>query len=263
MFPNKKESLVLTLSLLFVQIAIGIYLGSIGITWEAGNPVIYIFLSIVSTFLIVWFSLNRMDLKFVQLFHANTSSVLSVLVITALPLAMIAIGGQIILSNFFNLYFSFFPNETEVTKGITALAHNGTLGVVSICIVAPIVEEIVFRGIMLRGLLSSYSTAQAIFFSSILFSLYHFNIDQLFHTFLFGIFFGWLYTKTYSLWPSIIAHMLFNIIAFILGISVIELEGVNYFPNDEIVYPFAMLQVLSIGSLLVGFYILSSLFNKN
>ena len=262
MFPNKKESILLTLSLIVVQLLIGIYLGVVGVQWEAGNPIVYIMVSTLSTAVIVWFSLRKMKLKFDQLFHAKFNSIASVLTVILVPSILVVVGAQIILSNFFNAYYSIFPSETVFTQEINALLGSGFLGFLSVCLIAPIVEEIVFRGIILRGLLGNYKNGQAIFISSALFSLYHINPDQLVHALLIGGFFGWLYVKTYSLWPSIIAHILFNLVAFLLSTSNIQLEGINYFPNNEIVYPSILFQLIGFGSAFLGLLLLNGTFKN-
>lgn len=217
MFPNKIESILLIVSFVAIQVLLVAHLSQIGITWRAGNPIIYILVSILLASVVVWFSLRKMQLKFEQLFHSNQNSFSSVIAITIVPLVMVVIGFQILISNYFTLYYSYFPNETAISENINQMMNSGLLGFLSICLVAPLVEEIVFRGVVLRGLLSNYSKVSALLFSSVLFSVFHLNPDQLFHTLVFGLFLGWIYIETFSLWPSMMAHILFNIGAYMLN----------------------------------------------
>lgn len=78
-----------------------------------------------------------------------------------------------------------------------------------IVISAPIVEEFVFRGVIL-GLLKRYGDRFAIFISAILFGLIHANIEQFIYAFLIGLYFGFVLVKTKSLWTTILLHSLFN-----------------------------------------------------
>lgn len=90
-------------------------------------------------------------------------------------------------------------------------------------IALPIVEEGIFRGVILRKLLAVSSPVTAVLASSLLFSLVHLNMYQIPYTFLFGILFSILYLWTRSLWGPVIVHMVNNLnacfLAFILQLS--------------------------------------------
>lgn len=78
-------------------------------------------------------------------------------------------------------------------------------------VIGPIIEEILFRGIILNGLAKRYSNKMAIITSSLIFGLVHFNVYQLCMAFLFGIFLALLYLKTHSIVLCIFAHVFHNI----------------------------------------------------
>ncbi len=84
---------------------------------------------------------------------------------------------------------------------------------VVIVFIAPFCEETVFRGIFLRGFEGRYGASKAIALSAALFGLAHGSLVRLPHTFALGCALGWLYSKTRSLWVSVAAHMLNNLIA--------------------------------------------------
>lgn len=94
------------------------------------------------------------------------------------------------------------------------------LGVV---IIGPIIEELIFRGIILNGLLKNYSFKKSLILSSFLFAVFHLNPWQFFPAFALGLLFGWLFFKTRSIVLTIIAHMLNNLIGF-LGILFLNNE---------------------------------------
>ncbi len=73
-------------------------------------------------------------------------------------------------------------------------------------IVAPIFEELIFRGIILDNFLKRYSTRIAIFMSAFLFGIIHFN--WIYIPLLTASFYivGWIYSRTKSLLHSIIYH---------------------------------------------------------
>ncbi|MEM3855640.1 MAG: type II CAAX endopeptidase family protein [Candidatus Micrarchaeaceae archaeon] len=80
-------------------------------------------------------------------------------------------------------------------------------------IIAPIDEEVLFRGFLVPRI--------GIFWSALIFGLLHagyassFGIDMI-AAFIFGIIAGYIFKKTKSLYPSIVAHMLVNLLAVAL-----------------------------------------------
>lgn len=85
-------------------------------------------------------------------------------------------------------------------------------------ILAPIFEEIVFRGWCIN-LLKRYGKSIAIIISAIAFGLYHANIYQAIPAFIIGILFGYLTIKYESLWPSIVLHIINNSLSLVNNIN--------------------------------------------
>lgn len=83
-------------------------------------------------------------------------------------------------------------------------------------IAAPILEELIIKGIILDGLLKVYSPTKSILVSSLLFGLLHLNPWQFITGLIIGIFSGWIYYKTKSLSLSIIIHASANFSGFIM-----------------------------------------------
>ncbi|GAB2477872.1 protease [Hymenobacter qilianensis] len=84
-----------------------------------------------------------------------------------------------------------------------------------ICVSAPILEELLFRGLLLPGLLKNYSPRKAIIQSGLLFGIIHLNPAQAVSAFLLGLFLGWLYYRTQSLAACIVVHCLNNAVAWV------------------------------------------------
>lgn len=84
-------------------------------------------------------------------------------------------------------------------------------------ITAPIFEELLFRGIILNGLLNKYknSSKKAIIYSAMAFGLVHLNIPQGINAFIGGIILGSIYYYTKSMKLSIFAHFINNLITFV------------------------------------------------
>ena len=97
-----------------------------------------------------------------------------------------------------------------------------------IAVVASLVEEVLYRGIILSGLLAHRTPQQAIFWSAILFATSHLNPWQFPAAFILGIVFAWWVIQTGSLWPAIWGHALNNF--FAVTFTHFEIPG---FPVSE------------------------------
>lgn len=84
-------------------------------------------------------------------------------------------------------------------------------------IVAPLTEELLFRGIVLRGFLGRFRPWRAVVLSAMLFAGMHLNPWQTVSAFVLGLIFGWFYLRTGSLWPCIAGHACYNSIIVIVG----------------------------------------------
>lgn len=82
--------------------------------------------------------------------------------------------------------------------------------IVTVSVLAPVMEEFVFRGVILRGLLRRMRPVWAIFWSSALFALAHMNPWQAVPAFVIGCLFGWLYFRSGSYWTVVLLHALNN-----------------------------------------------------
>jgi uncharacterized protein len=83
-------------------------------------------------------------------------------------------------------------------------------GLLLAAVVAPIVEEIIFRGIILRGFRAHYGKVRAILYSSLLFGIVHLNPWQFLPAFVLGLFLGALYLRTGTVAVTIAAHAVYN-----------------------------------------------------
>lgn len=84
----------------------------------------------------------------------------------------------------------------------------------SMVIAAPVIEELLFRGIVLDGFLKRYPVWVAIALSAFMFGVFHFNPYQLIGGFTTGCFIGWIYYHTRSVLPCIIIHACMNSAGF-------------------------------------------------
>ena len=92
-------------------------------------------------------------------------------------------------------------------------------GWIAVGVLVPIAEEMVFRGAILRTLLTLCGHRWrwgAIVLSALLFGLAHGNMAQLLNATLLGCLLGWLYYRSGSIAPGIVFHMVNNSVAVLL-----------------------------------------------
>ena len=134
------------------------------------------------------------------------------------PAAIFISLGVITVAAYVN-YFAVVPFSasgifvnTESSPVIESVFYAVNFAVRSV-IIAPICEEIFFRGFVLRRL-SPLGSRRALIISSLIFSMFHTNAAQFIYTFVAGALFGWITLMTGKIRHAIIIHMINN------GISV-------------------------------------------
>ena len=87
-----------------------------------------------------------------------------------------------------------------------------------ICLLAPLVEELVMRGAVLRSLLQWMPEKRwgMIALSALLFAIIHMNPAQMPHAFVMGLLLGWMYVRTDSIVPGVAFHWANNTVAYLL-----------------------------------------------
>ena len=87
--------------------------------------------------------------------------------------------------------------------------------IIFVGILSPIVEEIVFRGVLLDKL-RAYGDKRAICFTALTFALFHGNLSQFFYALILGLIFGYIAIKTNSIRYNIILHIIVNIFGSVI-----------------------------------------------
>ena len=155
--------------------------------------------------------------------------------LTLLWVALFALGTMIPLE----FVYEHIGLEMDETRG---RIFEGLLkepwGYVAVGILAPLTEEVVFRGAILRTLLGMMSKRNhwvAIMISAAIFGAVHGNAAQFVNALLMGLLLGWMYYRTRSLVPGILLHWVNNTMAYILTNLLPQTDGklIDLFHGDE------------------------------
>lgn len=120
-----------------------------------------------------------------------------------------------------------FLKGSEVINPLANLVGNSTWiwSLIFVGILSPIVEEMMFRGIMLNKI-KPYGDKVAIITTSILFGLFHANFSQFFYAVALGIIFAYVTLKTGTIKYSSILHIMVNIVGSVIMPAIVG-DGSN------------------------------------
>jgi len=106
----------------------------------------------------------------------------------------------------------------QAIEMIYAIENNWVFlaAIVSAALLAPFVEELLFRGVIYRYLKSRIAITHAIVISSLVFSLLHFHPPSFFAIFLLGIILALVYEETQDIRAPVIMHLLHNAFTVVL-----------------------------------------------
>ena len=122
--------------------------------------------------------------------------------------------GFVIIATFIQTYVPQFEWDLEFLKDIGEMSKN-PLGIISVCVLAPLLEEGIFRGTIERKLLEKKDRSPwfAIVLSALAFAIVHMNLIQGIIALTLGIFMGWIYYRTRNIWYCIFVHALNNTVS--------------------------------------------------
>lgn len=133
---------------------------------------------------------------------------------TVLFWCVLAAFGAILPSSWLQELLPPLPNLAE---NEFELILGNRMGYLVIGLMAPLVEELVLRGAVLKALLQWKKNPWiGIVISALMFAFVHMNPAQMPHAFLIGLLVGWMYYRTDSIVPGVVFHWVNNTIAYVL-----------------------------------------------
>lgn len=158
---------------------------------------------VASTLVMMW---HLLHFKYIDLSHDRFRRVS----IQALLVSVIFVFAAMYVLNLL-IEQAGIPNSGE--ELFIAMSRT-SWGLLSITLLGPLLEELLFRGAVEGHLLREWKSPWgAIVVSSLIFGVVHGNPAQIPFAFLLGMMFGWLYYRTGSLLPGVVGHVLNNSVA--------------------------------------------------
>ncbi len=132
---------------------------------------------------------------------------------------IITVGITSLLEEIFD---TTFPSRLDETLENA----NLWLAILSTVIIAPIMEELIFRK-MLCDRLAPYGEWQAVIFSALAFSLFHTNLQQMLYAFALGCLFGVIYVRTGKIIYTVILHAVVNFVGSVPGLLLLRSDLID------------------------------------
>jgi uncharacterized protein len=149
-------------------------------------------------------------LSYRALFHAGQASAGAVLGLTLLPVLALVPGLVVAETMLLGWLEALVPLSAWEQQAFESMSADTPGALLMTCVLAPVLEEMLFRGVILRAFLQRYPRGIAIAHSAGVFGLAHMNLYQFVVGLTIGLVTGWLYERTRSLWPCIALHAAYN-----------------------------------------------------
>lgn len=189
---------------------------------------ILIFLAVLPVLLVpaVWLLHDRGELTLIAAFFAAALIAVAAAVAPMGGLALPALGFRavgwrplvlgVVVTEVLSVAVSQLGIEPEGMKEVSRIAREPALFTASLLAMAglaPLVEELVFRGLLYGWLAGRWGTVIGWLVSSLAFAAAHVEWKHIILVLPLGLWFGWLRRRTGSLWPSLMSHIVNNGIA--------------------------------------------------
>lgn len=253
--------MILSQFLLIIPITIGTMILSFTIGFQKGHPLVGALESILVLILLIKIISIKKDINIKE-----NMDIIGTNPLLAFSLFLLAVGLGIILSDVDNYLRTIIPMPDFFIELFREqfggeISMLGTI--VSVVIVAPIIEEILYRGIILKGFLNRYSVKKSIIISALIFAVAHGNPWQFIGAFAAGIVLGWIFYKTRSLINCILLHMFFNSQSYVISLLGVDITGYTTSTYEIIEYQTLWFNLIGIVVTVVGFLLLNKSITNN
>lgn len=163
------------------------------------------------------------------------------------------LGLGIVMSEIDNILREISPSFSSDSYSTLFQEESTILIILTVAFFAPLMEEILFRGIILNGLLPGEGRRRAIIISAVLFGIMHFSPSAIINGITAGLLLGYIYTIFNSVLPGIIVHSLYNALPIIISrVFQLNIPGYDLVSGVEVLHQPLYFNLLGTAALLLG-----------
>lgn len=210
-FPNLLEAFFVLVALYFGEMLVNAIIAQPGRSAGLQPMAIYSIGRVLAYGMGFTVLLHHSKATYRELLHENGSSWTATFALFTLPILLLAPGLLLVCNLLQMLVVLLFPMSPTMQAGSEQFMKGGLGTLALVCVIAPIVEEMLFRGIILRSFLRQYPPGVAIVHSAAVFGLAHLNVYQFMVGFVLGCVNGAFYRRTRSLLPCMLLHAFYNV----------------------------------------------------
>ena len=214
-FPGFLQALGLSALYVVVLAFLALPVVIIGVAFEKEglylHPIVQIVASLAAALVVVLMAKESTGTNLKQLFKAVPIKPFVLRWTAALTLSNLILG----------ILFAFWMQRAFpdiLPKPDYGFSQSRWIALILIVIIAPLCEEALFRGVLLKGFVGRYGVAPGVALSALFFATAHGSLARIPFTFCLGCILAWLYLRTGTLWVGIGAHAFNNLIA---GIAIL------------------------------------------
>jgi len=223
-FPSAPQAACLLLAHFLLQYLIGALLydlrDPLGLTLAQLSALV----TLLATGLLLAPVMQLQRMTYRELLHPSPSSWVGTVVLLVPPVLLTVPLIILLDDGLMAVLHRIFPMSAWEQQAFSQMMAPELPAIVAVCVLAPVLEEMLFRGVLLRGFLARYPRGVAIAYSSLFFGAAHLNVYQFFLAFWLGLILGWLFERSRSLIPCIALHGATNAAVLVLS-TVAEKDG--------------------------------------
>lgn len=215
-FPDGLQAGLLIVALLLTEFVIGAALYDMQGWLRLSANQLDALVAVLANGVVFTAVMHHNKLGYATLFHDSQAAPVAMLLLLP-PIAMLLPGLVMGVSALVDLVVQIVPLSQQEEAMFQRMAESSLAAVLVTCVLAPVLEEMLFRGIILRSFLRRYPRGMAIWGSAVLFGVAHLNLYQFFAALVLGWLAGWLYERSRSLIPCIALHASYNSVLTVLS----------------------------------------------
>ena len=232
-YPDLKNSVIICVIFLVFQIYVSLFMAVV-----AGSKGVVIVMSVVVPPLVILGIATRMNrttlAATIDWGRAGSR--------TIIPLVLMTVSLAFIISEVENLTIRYLiPGDlyqSYLKRFLDIFFFESradlALGLASIALIGPFMEETVFRGVIYRGISSHRGSTYAVIASSVLFMVVHINPLQFPGALILGLIYATMISRGYRIADTFLAHSLHNTISLLFLFDVVTLPGMNSAPGGAV-----------------------------